>query len=58
MVKTIKCSDVDPDCSWSASADTEEELFAKIKTHAKEHHGFDEIPPELVEKTKANIKDQ
>ena len=57
MVKTMKCSDVGIDCDWSASADTEEVLMAKIQEHAKKH-GFDDIPPELAEKVKACIKDQ
>ena len=57
MAKGFTCSDVGVDCSWSASAETEDELMAQIAEHAKEH-GFDPIPVDLVEKVKAAIKDQ
>lgn len=56
MTKSIKCSDVGVDCDWSASAQTEEELYKKIEVHAKEH-GFNGIPKELLSKVKAAIKD-
>ena len=58
MTKGFTCSDAGVDCNWSVNANTEEELMTKIAEHAKEHHGFDPIPPELVEKVKAAIKDQ
>jgi predicted small metal-binding protein len=57
MAKTIKCSDVGVDCDWSASAKTEEALLKKVLVHAKEH-GFNNIPPELLAKVKANIKEK
>lgn len=57
MTKTIKCSDVGVDCDWSASANTEEELMKKGQVHAKEH-GFNNIPPELLTKVKASIKEK
>jgi len=58
MTKGFACSDAGVDCDWSVNANTEEELMTKIAEHAKEHHGFDPIPPELIEKVKAAIKDQ
>ena len=57
MAKTIRCSDVGVDCDWSASANTEEELMKKVQVHAKEH-GFNNIPPELLAKVKASIKEK
>jgi predicted small metal-binding protein len=56
MAKSIKCSDVGVDCDWRASAQTEEELFKKIEAHAKEH-GFNGIPPDLLSKVKAAIRE-
>ena len=57
MTKSISCADVGvTECSWSASAETEEELLTKIQVHAKEH-GFDTVPPEMLEKVKNAIKD-
>jgi len=56
MAKSIKCSDVGVGCDWSASAENEEELIKKIAEHAKEHD-YTEVPPELLAKVKANIKE-
>ncbi len=58
MTKSFACSDAGVDCNWSIDSNTEDEIMTKIAEHAKEHHGFDTIPPELVEKVKAAIKDQ
>jgi len=58
MAKSIKCSDAGVDCDWSATAETEEELLKKVHEHAKEEHGFTEMPQELLAKVKENIKDQ
>jgi predicted small metal-binding protein len=58
MSKSIKCADVGvTGCSWSASAETKEELMTKIQAHAKVH-GFNEVPPELLAKIDGAIKDQ
>ena len=57
MTKSMSCADVGAtDCGWSATAETEEELMAKIQAHAKEH-GHDQIPQELMAKIKGAIKE-
>ena len=57
MAKTISCKDVGPDCTFTASAETEEELMQKVTAHASEH-GIMEVTPELLEKVKAAIRDE
>lgn len=57
MTLSIKCSDVGVNCEWGATAKTEKELMKKIKEHAKEEHGFKEIPSELYTKVKSSIKE-
>ena len=57
MVKSISCADAGADCSWSTTAETEEELLNKVAAHAKEEHPDLEITPELVEKIKSIIKE-
>ena len=56
-MKTIRCNDVGPDCAFTASAETEEELMQKVAAHASEH-GITEVTPELLEKVKAVIKEE
>ena len=57
MAKTISCKDVGPDCAFTASAETEEELMQKVAAHASEH-GITEVTPELLAQVKAAIKDE
>ena len=57
MVKSISCADSGADCSWSTTAETEEELMNKVAAHAKEKHPELEITPELVQKIKSIIKE-
>ncbi|MCH6566835.1 MAG: DUF1059 domain-containing protein [Nitrospinae bacterium] len=52
----VNCRDVGADCDFEARADTEEELFKILTEHAKNGHGMEEIPPELVEKVRAVIR--
>lgn len=54
--KHISCAEIMPDCSFTASAPTEEELLTKVATHAARDHGITEITPELAAKVKAAIK--
>ncbi len=53
---TYACKDVGVDCDWSASAETEEELLAKIEVHAKEAHSDITPTPELWAAVKAAFK--
>jgi len=59
MSKIIDCGKVNPasGCGHVVRGDTEEELLANAKEHAKEH-GFTEVTPELMAQLKANIQDE
>jgi predicted small metal-binding protein len=58
MAKTISCRDVGVDCDFTAKADTLDELMQVTAKHAKEAHGFDSIPPELMPVVQAAIRDE
>ncbi len=57
MAKSICCRDVGVPCDFTATGDTVEEIMAKAAAHAKEAHGMDQIPPELMPLVQAAIKD-
>jgi len=57
MTKSLSCADVGADCSWSTTAETEDELMKKVAEHAKEEHEGMEVTPELVAKIKSHIKE-
>lgn len=57
MPKTIRCADVGGDCSFEASADTEEELLEKVAEHARRDHEMKEIDPDMQKKVRAAIRE-
>lgn len=54
-MKQFKCGDVVPGCQWVTRSDDEKELFEQIHSHARDAHGMDEVPPEVVEAIHAVI---
>jgi len=59
MGKMVDCAKVDPStgCSHVVRGETEEELMRNAQEHAKEH-GLVEVTPELMERVRANIRDE
>jgi predicted small metal-binding protein len=57
MTKSISCADAGKDCSWSATAQTEEELMGKIAEHVQADHKEIELTPENVANIKSLIKE-
>lgn len=58
MTKVLACKDVGVDCDFVARGATVEEVMEKAGEHATKDHGFSEIPPELVDKARAAIRDE
>ena len=54
--KYIACAEIVPDCTFTASAATEEELLKKVVAHAAHDHGITDVTPELAAKVRAAIK--
>ena len=54
--KHLACGDVIPDCPFTATADGEEALMAKVAEHAAHDHGVHQVTPELAAKVKAAIR--
>jgi predicted small metal-binding protein len=48
-MKQFKCGDVVPGCQWVTRNNDEQVLFQEIHTHARDVHGMDEVPPEVVD---------
>jgi predicted small metal-binding protein len=49
-MKQFRCGDVVPGCEWETRSEDESVLFEDISSHAREAHGMDEVPPEVVDK--------
>jgi predicted small metal-binding protein len=56
-MKQFRCGDVVPGCQWVTRDDDEQELFARIGDHARNEHGMDEVPPEVVDQIRGVITD-
>ena len=57
MAKLITCRDVGVDCDFQARGNTVEEVMQKCAEHASAAHGINEIPPELIAKVQAAIRE-
>ena len=57
MAKQYTCRDVGVDCDWRVQGNTVEEVLQKIAEHAKSVHSMEEIPPELMVKVRAAIRE-
>ena len=56
-MKQFKCGDVVPGCQWVTRNEDENQLFAEISSHARDAHGMDEVPQEVVDQIQAVITD-
>jgi predicted small metal-binding protein len=56
-MKEFHCGELVPVCPVVIHAEDEDELFRKISTHARDAHGMDEVPPEVVDAIRRKIVD-
>ncbi len=54
----LKCRDAGVDCDFVARGATEEDIPKQATEHAKKDHGMAEIPPDMLAKVKAAIRDE
>lgn len=58
MMKVVRCRDVGFDCNGVVRAPTEQEALKQVAAHAKEVHGVDPVPPEVVQKVRDVMRDE
>lgn len=58
MSLKFSCADVGVVCKKSVTADTADELVAKIAAHAADAHGVPELTQTLVEYAKSVVVDE
>ncbi len=58
MAKQLKCEDLMPGCKFVAEGKDVAEVMQKGAEHAKTAHGITTIPPEMMKKVQAAIKDK
>ncbi|HTI53607.1 MAG TPA: DUF1059 domain-containing protein [Verrucomicrobiae bacterium] len=58
MAKVLRCGDLMPGCSAVLEGKDVAEVMAKGAEHAKKDHGLAAIPPDMVAKVQAAIRDK
>jgi predicted small metal-binding protein len=58
MAKVLRCGDLMPGCNTVLEGKDVSEVMAKGAEHAKKDHGINQIPPDMVAKVQAAIKDK
>jgi predicted small metal-binding protein len=58
MAKVLQCGDLMTGCKAVLEGKDEAEVMAKGAKHAEQAHNIKTIPPEMVAKVKAAIKDK
>lgn len=56
-VKRFNCGEVVAGCTWTAQGEADEALFEQITAHARDEHGMDEVPPEIVDVIRGKIRE-
>jgi predicted small metal-binding protein len=57
-VKVFRCADVVPGCPAELEGESEDELLESVEAHARDEHGIDEVPPEVVDRIRSSITER
>jgi predicted small metal-binding protein len=57
-MKQFRCGVLVPGCSAAFEEESESELMARIADHARDEHGMDEVPPEVVDQIRDAITER
>ena len=57
-MKEFRCGVLVPGCSALFEGETDDEILQQVATHARDEHGMDEVPPEVVDKVVASISER
>ena len=57
MARTFACREVDIDCQWMITAESEERLLSKIQGHVAEIHRDLEMTPEFTSRVQGAFRD-
>jgi predicted small metal-binding protein len=57
-MKEFACGELVPGCDAVFRSESEDQLFEQITAHARDEHGMDEVPPEVVDQIRARIQER
>jgi len=54
-MKEFHCGAVVPGCTAAFHGQSEDDILGQVAVHAREDHGMDEVPAEVVAQVRENI---
>jgi predicted small metal-binding protein len=57
-VKEFRCGDIVPGCPTKFEGESNDEILEQVAVHARDEHGMDEVPPEVVDQVVARISER
>ena len=54
-MKEFRCGEIVPGCDTKFEGASEDEILEQVAVHAREEHGMDEVPPDVVDNVRARI---
>jgi predicted small metal-binding protein len=57
-MKEFKCGVLVPGCDAAFQGESEDAILEEIAAHARDAHGMDEVPPEVVDKILASMSER
>lgn len=56
-MKEFACGAVVPNCTATFQGESEDDILGQVAVHAKEDHGMTDVPPDVVDAVKSNIRE-
>jgi predicted small metal-binding protein len=57
-MKEFTCGVLVPGCKARFEGESDEEILERVAVHARDEHGMDEVPPEVVDRIVASISER
>ena len=57
-MKEFRCGALVPGCWATFRGETEDEILRQVVVHAREEHGMDQVPPEVVDDIVSEISER
>ena len=57
-MKEFSCGELVPGCEAAFQGESEDDVLQQVVAHARDEHGMDEVPPEIVDKILASISER
>jgi predicted small metal-binding protein len=57
-MKEFRCGDLIPHCATTFHGESDEEILRQIAAHARDEHGVEEVPSEVIDQIRAGITER